>query len=74
MVVASGAEDFSTIYVVAIDLATETLLWRHRIDENRGFSGGTSGQYALLLNENDEPVLVFSTRQNGTWGLVVGEP
>ncbi len=72
-IVAATSQDNSITYIIAIDLATEDLLWKYRIDEGTGFNGGTSGQYAMLINDQGQPVVVFSTRQNGVWGLVVGE-
>jgi hypothetical protein len=72
MIVSATTSNESITYIVAIDLESESLLWQYRIDEGRGSSGGTSGQYAMLINDQDEPILVFSTRTNGVWGLVVG--
>jgi hypothetical protein len=73
MIVSATTPDESITYIIAIDLTAESLLWQYRIDEGHGFNGGTSGQYAMLINDQGEPVLVFSTRQNGVWGLVVGQ-
>ena len=71
-VVAASNSDDSSIYVIAIDLELETLLWQYRIDEGKGYDGGTSGQFAQLINDQGMPVLVFSTRRNGVWGIVLG--
>lgn len=73
MIVAATSSDNSITYVIAIDLVESSLLWQYRIDEGRGFYGGASGQYSVLINQDGEPVLVFSTRQNGVWGLVIGD-
>lgn len=63
----------SITYIIAIDLKAESLLWQYQIDEGTGFNGGTSGQFAMLINDlgpnaPNQPVLVFSTRENGVWG------
>lgn len=72
IVQATNPPDYSKAYVIAIDLAAGSLLWQYRVDEGKGFYGGEVGQYAMLINDQNEPVLVFSTRQNGVWGLVIG--
>jgi outer membrane protein assembly factor BamB len=72
MMVAAAASNYSKAYVIAIDLNSGSLLWKYQVDEGKGFYGTPCGQYPILLNSEDEPVVVFSTRQNGVWGLVVG--
>ncbi len=74
MIVAATNSNYSRTYVIAIDLENESLLWQYRTDQGMGFWGGTSGQYAMLIKESGDPVIVFSTRQNGVWGLVLGPP
>lgn len=71
-IVAATTPSNSKTYIIAIDLAAESLLWKYQIDEGEGFYGGTSGQFSMMINEQNKPVVVFSTRQNGVWGLVVG--
>ncbi|MCH2174034.1 PQQ-binding-like beta-propeller repeat protein [Myxococcota bacterium] len=71
MIVAATNSNESITYVVAIDLSEETLLWKYQIDEGRGFYGGVSGQFAMTTNVDGDPVLVFSTRRNGAWGLIL---
>ena len=74
MIVAAETTNFSKTYIIAIDLVAESLLWKFQVDEGKRFFGGTSGQYAMLINDSGEPVVVFSTRQNGVWGLVLAPP
>jgi len=69
MMVAASTSSFSRTYVTAIDLAAGSLIWKFRVDEGKGFYGMPSGQYPTLLNSSNEPVVVFSTRQNGLWAL-----
>jgi outer membrane protein assembly factor BamB len=69
MMVAATLSNFSKTYVAAIDLANNSLLWKFQVDEGRGFSGMPSGQYSILSDVNNDPVVVFSTRQNGVWAL-----
>ena len=71
IVAATNPWSFTRTYVIAIDLVTESLLWQYRTDQGTGFSGGTSGQYAMMIKESGDPVIVFSTRENGVWGLVL---
>jgi outer membrane protein assembly factor BamB len=74
MMVAAAASNYSRAYVIAIDLNAGSLLWKYQVDEGRGFNGTPAGQYPMLLNSEEEPVVVFSTRQNGVWGLVIEKP
>jgi hypothetical protein len=72
MIVTVANSYFSRQYVIAIDLSTGTLLWRYRVDEGRGYSAMPWGQFPIVINSSSEPVVVFSSYQNGVWALTSG--
>ncbi len=69
MMVTAANSYFSRQYVLAIDLSSGTLLWRYRVDEGRGYSAMPWGQFPIVLNSSGEPLVVFSSYQNGVWAL-----
>ncbi len=69
MMVTAANSYFTRQYVLAIDLSSGTLLWSYRVDEGRRYSGMPWGQFPIVLNSANEPVVVFSSYQNGVWAL-----
>jgi hypothetical protein len=74
MMFAASTSNYSRTYAVAIDLNSGALLWKFPIDEGKGLSGVPFGQFPVLSNSNGEPVVVFSTYQNGVWALKGSQP
>jgi outer membrane protein assembly factor BamB len=56
-------------YIVAIDLNTGKALWEVRVDQSKGLSGVSFGQFPIAQRADGRPVVIFTTFGNGTWGL-----
>lgn len=69
MLVSASATDYSSSYVVAIDLRRQSLLWKYRITEVKGREGFAFGQFPIVKTVDGDPVIVISTAENGVWGL-----
>ncbi len=68
MLFSAAALDISA-YVVALNLETESLLWKVYLgDRPRDIA---FGQFPIVLDGNGNPVVAFSTYGNGVWGMGV---
>ncbi len=75
MLVTASTSYYSRAYVTAIDLTVDSgsLLWKFRIDQGRGINGVPMGQFPIVMNSANKPVVVFTTYGNGIWALTSAE-
>jgi len=69
MIVSATTSSYSRTYVAAIDLRSGSLVWSFRVDQGTGTNGVPMGQFPIVINSANKPVVVFSTYGNGVWAL-----
>ncbi|MBA3944330.1 MAG: PQQ-like beta-propeller repeat protein [Herpetosiphonaceae bacterium] len=69
MIVSTRTATATSSYLIAIDLSAGTLLWKFRYDEGKGFDGHSYGQFPIVTSATGQPVVVFTTSDNGTWAF-----
>lgn len=70
MIVAAKTNGASVVDVLAINLSSSTLLWSNEVDQGLGVNSVPMGQFPTGNSATGKPVVVFTTNQNGVWGLV----
>ncbi|GAB4152363.1 MAG: hypothetical protein Fur0021_17050 [Candidatus Promineifilaceae bacterium] len=66
LIFSATAVDYS-VYVVALDVETETLLWQ--VNVGAEYRDVPFGQFPIVEDANGNPVVVFSTYASGVWGI-----
>jgi hypothetical protein len=69
MIVSATPLLMQSSYVLAINLATSQLNWDYRVDQSKGVAGVPFGQFPIVLRSDGRPEVVFTTDNNGVWGL-----